>query len=105
MHRYPGTLLLPCILLASSVGAQAADRTPEQCKAFVNKSPELVFDTLGKAADIRRVGSEGGGMVVEWVYPKCVFTLKRVKGDGQPAYKIAAARPNRGDAPGRAAER
>jgi hypothetical protein len=86
------------LTLFATLPAHATNKAPakatDSCKPYMHKTADAVVDSLGKATEIRKTGTDANGLVVEWVYPKCVLTLKRMQVNGISAYHVAEARPN-----------
>jgi hypothetical protein len=59
----------------------------------VGNLADTVLELRGKALSTRRVGRDGGGLLVEWEYPDATYLMGRQVQDGVEAYRVIKIKP------------
>lgn len=63
---------------------------PNQCDIYSKKTGDDVLSEIGKPVTIQRIGQDYKGLVVNWLYPQCILTLKIQEKNGINAYRVAS---------------
>ena len=58
-------------------------------RIYVGMPADDVLDLLGKGSESRVIGKDAEGLIVEWIYPGAIYTMKLRDG----RYRVAAVRP------------
>lgn len=74
------------------------------CYSSMNETADSVLSKRGKASHIETIGRDPQGLVVEYWYDDCIFTLKRRELAGVEAYRITDVRLPRSTAVAAATE-
>ena len=82
-----------CWLLTSSL--PSISPSPEPTSIVVDSHgvkigmlADEVLETRGKAIKTVTLGEDSSGLIVEWVYPDAVYTMKRRELNGVTAYRV-----------------
>lgn len=82
-----------CLLLTSSLPSISPSPEPtsivvDSYGVKIGMLADEVLKIRGKAVETVNLGEDSYGLIVEWVYPDAVYTMKRRELDGVTAYRV-----------------
>lgn len=67
------------------------ENSNKTCDIYLNMLADDVLNKLGKSISRKKIGEDSNGLIVEWVYPECIFTMKLSALNGVEAYRVSLA--------------